>query len=142
MEPRFIFAIACFLLLAGFLVVRYRRYNVHRALNMPKNPPIYSDDAIRSAKAIGRFLHERAKISGVYFLSADKETGVLWQSLWDMGGGKDYHLINFIRIAHYLGCEVIVRQTGTKDTENPEMTPEKYAEIICRMKEIEKKNYK
>lgn len=140
MEPRFIFAIACFLLLAGLLVVRYRKYNVHRALNLPKNPPIYSDDAIRSAKAIGQFLSERAKVCGLYFLSADKDTGVSWQALWDMRGGKDYHIINFIRMAHYLGCEVIVRQTGTKDTEDSEMTPEKFAEIISRLKEIEKKN--
>ena len=140
MEPRFIFAIACFLLLAGLLVVRYRKYNVHRALNLPKNPPIYSDDAIRSAKAIGQFLSERAKVCGLYFLSADKDTGVSWQALWDMRGGKDYHIINFIRMAHYLGCEVIVRQTGTKDTEDPEMTPEKFAEIISRLEETEKKN--
>lgn len=140
MEPRFIFAIACFLLLAGLLVVRYRKYNVHRALNLPKNPPIYSDDAIRSAKAIGQFLSERAKVCGLYFLSVDKDIGVSWQALWDMSGGKDYHIINFIRMAHYLGCEVIVRQTGTKDTEDPEMTPEKFAEIISRLKEIEKKN--
>ena len=140
MEPRFIFAIACFLLLAGLLVVRYRKYNVHRALNLPKNPPIYSDDAIRSAKAIGQFLSERAKVCGLYFLSADKDTGVSWQALWDMRGGKDYHIINFIRMARYLGCEVIVRQTGTKDTEDSEMTPEKFAEIISRLKEIEKKN--
>lgn len=72
MDGTTIFSVICVLLFAGYLVVRYRRYNIHRALNLPKNPPRYPDSAIKSAKEIGKFLFTRAEICGVHFMTADK----------------------------------------------------------------------
>lgn len=130
-----IFAVICTLLFAGYLVVRYRRYNIHRALKLPKHPPVYPDSAMKSAQAIGDFLFDRAQICGVYFMTADKDTGVSYEAIRDISRGKDTHIVNFIRMAHYLGCEVVVRQTGTSDTEGPATTPQVYAEMISRIEE-------
>jgi hypothetical protein len=130
-----IFAIVCVLLFAGVLVVKYRKYNIHRALALPKNPPRYPDSAMRSAREIGKFLFERADVCGVYFMTADKDTGVSYEALRDISDGKDTHIVNFIRMAHFLGCEVVIRQIGTSDTENPDTTPQVYAELIANIEE-------
>lgn len=135
MEGSTIFTIACVLLFAGYLVVRYRRYNIHRALGLPKNPPRYPDSAMESARAIGSFLFSRAKICGVYFMTADKDTGVSYEAIRDISRGKDTHIVNFLRMAHYLGCEVVIRQIGTTDTEDPATTPQVYEEMIARIEE-------
>ncbi len=135
MDGTTIFAIVCVLLFAGVLVVKYRKYNIHRALALPKNPPRYPDSAMKSAREIGNFLFERADVCGVYFMTADKDTGVSYEALRDILDGKDTHIVNFIRMAHFLGCEVVIRQIGTSDTENPDTTPQVYAEMIANIEE-------
>lgn len=135
MDGTTIFAIVCVLLFAGVLVVKYRKYNIHRALALPKNPPRYPDSAMKSAREIGNFLFERADVCGVYFMTADKDTGVSYEALRDISDGKDTHIVNFIRMAHFLGCEVVIRQIGTSDTENPDTTPQVYAEMIANIEE-------
>lgn len=130
MNTTTIFALICILLFIGVLVIKYKKYSVRRALKLPKNPPKYPDSSIHSAKAIGNFLYERSKICGVYYMSADKETGVSYQALKNIADGKDEHVINLIRMSHYLGCEIVVRQIDTKDLEDPSTTPHVYAEII------------
>ena len=125
------------LLFAGVIVVKYRKYNVQRALRMPKNPPHYPDSAIRSAREIGDFLFERAQAAGVYFISSNDKTGISVDNLHRLSNGKDYGVINLIRMAHYLGCEVVIRQTGMQDTEGPATTPQAFAEYITKIEEEE-----
>lgn len=135
MEGTTIFTIVCVLLFVGVLIVKYRKYNVHRALNLPKNPPRYPDSAMKSAREIGSFLFHRADTCGVYFLTADKDTGVSYDAISDIADGKDKHIVNFIRMAHFVGCEVVIRQIATSDTEDPATTPQVYAEMIARIDE-------
>ena len=110
-----LFWTVCLLLLAGVIVVKYRKYNVQRALQMPKNPPHYPDSAIKSAR----------------------KTGISVINLRNLSDGKDYGVINLIRMAHYLGCEIVVRQTGTQDTEDPATTAQVFAEYITNLEEEE-----
>lgn len=139
MEGSTIFSIIFILLCAGYLVVRYRRYNIHRALNLPKQSPRYPDSAIKSARSIGQFLFTRAETCGVYYMSADRETGVSYQALKNIAYGKDEHIINLIRMSHYLGCEIVIRQIGTTDTEDPSTTPQVYEEMIANIEEENKR---
>lgn len=135
MDGSTIFSIVCVLLFVGVLVVKYRKYNIHRALALPKNPPRYPDSAMKSAREIGDFLFERADVCGVYFMTADKDTGVSYEAIRDIADGKDTHIVNFLRMAHFLGCEVVIRQIGTSDTEDPATTPQVYSEMIARIEE-------
>lgn len=135
MDGSTIFSIVCVLLFVGVLVVKYRKYNIHRALALPKNPPRYPDSAMKSAREIGDFLFERADVCGVYFMTADKDTGVSYEAIRDIADGKDTHIVNFLRMAHFLGCEVVIRQIGTSDTEDSATTPQVYAEMIARIEE-------
>lgn len=135
MDGSTIFTIVCVLLFVGVLVVKYRKYNIHRALALPKNPPRYPDSAMKSAREIGKFLFERADVCGVYFMTADKDTGVSYEAIRDISDGKDTHIVNFLRMAHFLGCEVVIRQIGTSDTEDAATTPQVYAEMIARIEE-------
>ena len=135
MDGSTIFSIVCVLLFVGVLVVKYRKYNIHRALALPKNPPRYPDSAMKSAREIGDFLFERADVCGVYFMTADKDTGVSYEAIRDIAGGEDTHIVNFLRMAHFLGCEVVIRQIGTSDTEDSATTPQVYAEMIARIEE-------
>lgn len=132
-----LFWTVCLLLLAGVIVVKYRKYNVQRALQMPKNPPHYPDSAIKSARKIGDFLFERAKAAGVHFIASTDKTGISVINLHNLSDGKDYGVINLIRMAHYLGCEIVVRQTGTQDTEDPTTTAQVFAEYITNLEEEE-----
>lgn len=141
MEESTLFIIVCTLLFIGVLIVKYRKYNIHRALNLPKNPPRYPDSAMKSARAIGIFLFNRAKICGVNFMTADKNTGVSYEALRDISRGKDTHIVNLLRMAHYLGCEVVIRQIGTTDTEDPETTPQVYEEMIAQIEEENGRKY-
>lgn len=135
MDGSTIFSIVCVLLFVGVLVVKYRKYNIHRVLALPKNPPRYPDSAMKSAREIGDFLFERADVCGVYFMTADKDTGVSYEAIRDIADGKDTHIVNFLRMAHFLGCEVVIRQIGTSDTEDSATTPQVYAEMIARIEE-------
>lgn len=137
MNTEAIFWAATAILLAGLIVVKYRKYNVQRALNMPKKSPHYPDSAMKSARAIGDFLFERAQAAGVHFIASRDETGISVSNLRKLSDGKDYGVINLIRMAHYLGCEVVIRQKGTQDTEDPEMTAERYAEFISKLEDEE-----
>lgn len=137
MNTEAIFWAATAILLAGLIVVKYRKYNVQRALNMPKKSPHYPDSAMKSARAIGDFLFERAQAAGVYYISSMEYTGMTVEGLRRLTDGKDYGVINLIRMAHYLGCEVVIRQKGTQDTEDPEMTAERYAEFISKLEDEE-----
>lgn len=49
--------------------------------------------------------------------------------------GTDDDVVDLIRIADRLGCEVIVRKVTDHDTEDEKYTPELFKVIIKRMKE-------
>ena len=132
MDGLLIFAILM-VFLVGFIVVQCRKYDVQRALKLPKNPPKYSDDAIKEAKAIGIFLHQRANACGVYFHKSGEATGLRWNDVWDIG--KNSGVVTLVRLCHYLGCEIIIRQIDTKDIECEENTKEVIAEYISRLDE-------
>lgn len=129
------FLIIMLAIIAAVTIIQYRKYNVQRALKLPKNPPKYSDDAIKEAKDIGRFLSSRADACGVYFHKSDETTGLRWKDVWDIGCGKNSDVVTFIRLCHYLGCEIIIRQIDTKDIECEENTKEVIAEYISRLDE-------
>ncbi len=139
METTPMFWVVFSLLLLGVIIVKYRKYNVQRALKLPKHPPMYADDAVKSAEEIGKFLLKRSTACGVYFLCADKDAGISTSTLYQIAEGKDYGVINFIRLAHYLGCEVVIRQVDTHDIENPENTPQIFAEYISKLEEEQRR---
>lgn len=130
-----LFTVTVLLLFAGVFVIQWRKYRVRRALKLPKFPPQYNDDAIREAKAIGHFLHERADACGVYILDAPEKTGIYYRDVRDICQGKERGTITFIRLCHHLGCEIIVRQRGTEDTEGNENPPAAMAEYLSKLDE-------
>lgn len=132
LESFLIFLLA---VIAAVTIIQYRKYNVQRALKLPKHPPRYNDNAIKEAKAIGIFLHERAKACGVYILDAPGKTGIYYRDVWDILHGEERGTVTFIRLCHHLGCEVIVRQQGTDDTEGNENPPAAMAEYLSKLDE-------
>lgn len=130
-----LFLIILLAVIAAVTIIQHRKYNVQRALKLPKHPPRYNDNAIKEAKAIGIFLHERAKACGVYILDAPEKTGVHSRDVWDILHGEERGTVTFIRLCHHLGCEVIVRQQGTDDTEGNENPPAAMAEYLSKLDE-------
>lgn len=130
-----LFLVFLLAIIAAVTIIQYRKYNVQRALKLPKHPPRYNDNAIKEAKAIGIFLHERAKACGVYILDAPEKTGIYYRDVWDILHGEERGTVTFIRLCHHLGCEVIVRQQGTEDTEGNENPPEAMAEYLSKLDE-------
>lgn len=129
------FLIFLLTIIAAVTIIQYRKYEVQRALKLPKCPPKYSDDAIKEAKAIGRFLHDRADACGVYFHKSGETTGLRFNDVWDIGSGENRDVVTFIRLCHHLGCEIVIRQIDTKDIECEENTKEVMAEYISRLDE-------
>lgn len=129
------FLIVLLAIIAAVIIIEYRKYNVQRALKLPKCPPQCNDNAIKEAKAIGAFLHERAKACGVYILDAPEKTGACYRDVWDIMHGEERGTVTFIRLCHHLGCEIIVRQQGTEDTEGEENSPEAMAEYLSKLDE-------
>lgn len=122
-----------------FLVMKIREYNIQRALQLPKQTPLI-DDSFDEAKEIGKFLHSRANACGVYFHHTPDRTGVNQRDFYHIASGEEYEVVQFIRICHLLGCEIVIRQTGTNDLETRENNPEVFAEKIAKMKnEAERK---
>lgn len=130
-----LFTVIVLLLFAGVFVIQCRKYRISRALKLPKHPPRYNDNAIKEAKAIGIFLHERAKACGVYILDAPEKTGIYYRDVWDILHGEERGTVTFIRLCHHLGCEVIIRQQGTEDTEGNENPPAAMAEYLSKLDE-------
>lgn len=128
-----LFLVFLLAIIAAVTIIQCRKYGVQRALKLPKNPPKYSDDAIKEAKAIGIFLHQRANACGVYFHKSGEATGLRWNDVWDIG--KNSGVVTLVRLCHYLGCEIIIRQIDTKDIECEENTKEVIAEYISRLDE-------
>lgn len=98
-----------------------------------KVPP--SDDARKSAKSIGGFLCKRTWTHG--------GMQTLWNDATELYGfqsgfvsgivfGKNRDVIEFIRLCHACGCEVVVREVDTKDIEED---PETLKEVKTQMRD-------
>lgn len=95
------------MLLAVF-VWQYMKFDKKKALTMPKEALRYNDDSIKSAKAIGQYLNERADLAGVTF--KPELTNVSFEKSLEIYAGSAVGVIALCRMAHRLGCEVVVRE--------------------------------
>lgn len=100
-----------------------------KALNLPKEAERYADDSVKSAEAIGKFLKERAKVSGIGPYSSDEfsppRTGLIYT-------GRAAGVVSLIREAHSVGCEVVVREWTGHGFDDMKTKEEKKAEAEKR----------
>lgn len=105
----------------GFAAWVYGRWKYKGALlnhACTKVPP--SDDARKSAKDIGSFLCRRTWTHGgmeSLWGDADGRYGFHAGFVSDVVFGHNRDVIEFIRLCHACGCEVVVREVDTKDIE-------------------------
>ena len=102
-----------------------------KALNLPKEAERYADDSVKSAEAIGKFLAERAKVSGIDPYSSSKyppRTGLIYT-------GRAAGVVSLIREAHSVGCEVVVREWTGHGLDDMKTEDEKKAEAKKRWME-------
>ena len=98
-----------------------------------KVPP--SDDARKAAKNIGSFLCKRTWThGGMESLWADATDRYGFQSgfVANVVFGNNRDIIEFIRLCHACGCEVVVREVDTKDIEE---YPDTLKEVKTDMRE-------
>lgn len=110
-------AVILFLVIAVF----EKRYKIHRILNV-RPERRYRDNDIKWAKQMWHFLFwqggfHSSNNTGVYIKDTDED------------------VVDLIRIADRLGCEVIIRKVTDHDTEDEKYRPELFKAIIKRMKE-------
>lgn len=123
------------LIIPGVIVVKIRKYRFQRALMIPRSSPRYSDDAIKQAKEIASFLCRRREEAGVLIYECADGSGIPDECAARVASGRDDGVITLIRLCHYLGCELVVRQIGYDDLENAENTPQVFAEYIAKLDE-------
>ena len=87
-------------------------------------------DCVQAAKDIGRFIMARSHPLGMRLSSCGVSDNVYGNII----GGKSYELIEFLRICHHIGCEVVIRQIDTQDIESPETAPKVLEEYICNLR--------
>ena len=109
-------AVILFLVIAVFK----RRYKIHRIMKV-RPERRYRDNDIKWAKQMFHFLSQN---KGFY----SNKTGTYIKD-------TDDDVVDLIRIADRLGCEVVVRKVTDHDTEDEKYTPELFRAIINRMKE-------
>lgn len=110
-------------------IVKWKQHNVKRALNLPKRAPHYMDDAYQSAKKVGTFLRYRRYVTGVDLGKQSDATGIPANVLNKIGSGECMEIVYLMRMAHHLGCEVIIREVAAHDTENHE----RFIELVSRL---------
>lgn len=102
-----------------------------KALSLPKEAERYADDSVKSAKAIGKFLEERAKVSGIDPYSSNEfppRTGLIYT-------GRAAGVVSLIRETHSVGCEVVVREWTGHGFDDMKTEEEKKAEAEKRRME-------
>lgn len=124
------------LLFAGLLMSEINGFLNRRKLNVPEQY-VDSGDAEKTAKEIAHFLNKRSHLCCRFFNSErhgfnkkDRQTIPILLL------GLCYENVQLIRLIHSLGCEIIIRQVGdgNLDTENPENTPDVYADKVFAMR--------
>lgn len=112
---------AYFILIVVFIIILgatigYYDCRISKIMNAPLTcPPL--DDALKSAKAIGRFLSKRANGNTEILVTKVGPGDYRREDVSSIYWGKNYQVATFIRLCHALGCEVLVRQRGTEDIE-------------------------
>lgn len=121
--------IVVFVLILGGVIVCYE-HRISVLLNKPTScPPL--DDALKSAKAIGKFLYFRANCNTQILIDKVGPGEYSRVDVFDIYRGKNYQVVTFIRLCHALGCEVVVRQVGTEDIERSRTPEEGTEDVIC-----------
>ena len=96
-----------------------------------KVPP--SDDARESARSIGGFLSKRTWThAGMKTLWSDATERYGFQEgfVGDIVFGQNQDVVEFIRLCHACGCEVVVREVDTRDIEeNPDILKEEKSKM-------------
>lgn len=87
------------------------------------------DDSIEQAKKIGDFLSERYDTIGSYAFKVS-DAGCSPASIDRILKGKESGVIDFIRMCHACGCEVVIKQVDSMDVETSGNTPEYYEQYI------------
>ena len=108
MENNLILITCITLMLLAVFVWQYMKFDKKKALTMPKEALRHNDDSIKSAKAIGQYLNERADIAAVTF--KPELTNVSSEKSLEIYAGSAVGGIALCRVAHRLGCEVVVRE--------------------------------
>lgn len=129
------FSMVC-LLFIGLILSEINGFINRRRLNVPEQY-VDSGDAEKTAKEIAHFLNERSRLCCRFFNSErhgfnkkDRQTIPILLS------GLCYENVQLVRLIHSLGCEIIIRQVGdgNLDVENPENTPDVYADKVFAMR--------
>ncbi len=129
------FSMLC-LLFTGLILSEINGFLNRRRLNVPEQY-VDSGDAEKTAKEVAYFLNERSYLCRRFFNSErhgfnkkDRQTIPILLS------GLCYENVQLIRLIHSLGCEIIIRQVGdgNLDVENPENTPDVYADKVFAMR--------
>lgn len=130
-----LFIAACLFFLC-VLISEVNGFLNRRTLNVPEQY-VDSGDAEKTAKEIAHFLNERSFLCRRFFNSErngfskkDRQTIPIILS------GLCYENVQLVRLIHSLGCEIIIRQVGdgNLDVENPENTPEVYADKVFALR--------
>lgn len=133
MEWYLLYSIVFFGIVVWFIIKElYLPLDEKKALNLPKEAERYADDSVKSAEAIGKFLEERAKVSGITPYSSSKfppqSTGLIY-------AGRAAGVVSLIREAHSVGCEVVVREWTGHGFDDMKTEEEKKAEAEKRRME-------
>lgn len=99
-----------------------------QAMGVPMKCPSM-DDSIEQAKEIGHFLSGRYNDIDSYAFKVS-DAGLQPASIDRILKGKESGVIDFIRMCHACGCEVVIRQVDTMDIEDSGNTPERYEQYI------------
>lgn len=134
MNYLFIFCIFLLLFCALILIAKLREANIRKALSIPKHTAP-TDDSFEQAREIGNFLHQRAQAGSIRLHNAPDVCGIDRKDYYRISCGEDHAISQLIRLCHSVGCEIVIRQTGTDDLESRTNTPDVFAEKIIRMKE-------
>lgn len=132
MEWYLLYSIVFFGIVVWFVIKElYLPLDEKKALNLPKEAERYADDSVKSAEAIGKFLAERAKVSGITPYSSNEippRAGLIYT-------GRAAGVVSLIREAHSVGCEVVVREWTGHGFDDMKTEEEKKAEAEKRRME-------
>lgn len=131
-EPLFLFSI--FLLVAEFIIIRNRRKQIRRILNV--NPTIsYTHECVKQAGELDDFIIQRAKDAGIKLPDLYKEVGL---SRFSDNLVESVDVKSFLAIVERLGCEVTICRVSEYDTESTNLSPEVLESIV---RELNRSSY-
>lgn len=116
MSSFLLFVVFAFTVFVIVLIVLCHKYNTKKAESLGSTFVASKHNSFKDSADIGIFLHERAKVAGISFNGYERDKRKITKTeAEDFFRGTSIQLIILNRIAHRLGCEVVIRQ---KDKEN------------------------